>query len=215
MAEQAAKDIGADQLLTRVAALYHDAGKAANPSFFIENQISSDINAHDDLDPYLSAATIIQHVPDGVALAKKYHLPSRIIDFIREHHGTMVTVYQYSQAIAQAENPEDVNITLFTYPGPKPQSRETAILMLADGTEARARAETPHTDNELRDLIRKSIAMYKDAGQLEETELTLKDLKVIEDSFFETLQRSYHPRIPYPQINKKAKRPAESELAQK
>jgi len=215
LCEQAAGAVGADRLLVRVGALFHDCGKANNPQFFIENQVKDKLDSHDDLDPATAAATIIQHVPDGVALARKYHLPSRIIDFIREHHGTMVTVYQYSQAIAQAENPEDVNITLFTYPGPKPQSRETAILMLADGTEARARAETPHTDNELRDLIRKSIAMYKDAGQLEETELTLKDLKVIEDSFFETLQRSYHPRIPYPQISKKAKRPAESELAQK
>jgi len=109
-----------------------------------------------------------------------------------------------------AENPEDVDKSLFTYPGPKPQSRETAILMLADGTEARARADAPRTDEELRELIQKSIAMYKDADQLEETDLTLKDLKTIEDSFFETLQRSYHPRIKYPQVQKKFKKQADS-----
>jgi len=109
-----------------------------------------------------------------------------------------------------AENPEEVDKSLFTYPGPKPQSRETAILMLADGTEARARADAPRTDEELRELIQKSIAMYKDANQLEETDLTLKDLKTIEDSFFETLQRSYHPRIKYPQVQKKFKKQADS-----
>jgi hypothetical protein len=108
------------------------------------------------------------------------------------------------------ENPEEVDKSLFTYPGPKPQSRETAILMLADGTETRARADAPRTDEELRELIQKSIAMYKDANQLEETDLTLKDLKTIEDSFFETLQRSYHPRIKYPQVQKKFKKQADS-----
>lgn len=205
LCEQAAGAIGADRLLIRVGALFHDCGKANNPQFFIENQIKDKIDAHDDLDPATAAAIIIQHVPDGVALAKKYRLPSRIIDFIREHHGTMVTVYQYSQALATAESPDEIDISVFTYPGPKPQSKETAILMLADGTEARSRAETPHNDEEVRDLIRKTIAMYKDAGQLEETDLTLKDLKVIEDSFYETLQRSYHPRIQYPQIKTKAK----------
>ncbi len=210
LCEQAAGAIGADRLLIRVGALFHDCGKANNPQFFVENQIKDKIDAHDDLDPATAAATIIQHVPDGVTLAKKYRLPSRIIDFIREHHGTMVTVYQYSQAIAMAENPEEVDKSLFTYPGPKPQSRETAILMLADGTEARARADAPHTDEELRELIQKSIAMYKDANQLEETDLTLKDLKTIEDSFFETLQRSYHPRIKYPQVQKKFKKQADS-----
>jgi hypothetical protein len=118
-------------------------------------------------------------------------------------------MYQYSQAIAISENPDEVDKSLFTYPGPKPQSRETAILMLADGTEARARADTPRTDEELRELIQKSIATYKDAGQLEETDLTLKDLKTIENSFFETLQRSYHPRIKYPQVRKKMEKQIE------
>jgi hypothetical protein len=112
----------------------------------------------------------------------------------------MLTLYQYSQAVAAADDPASINKDLFTYPGPKPQSKETAILMLSDGTEARSRAETPRNDEEIRALIRKTIAMYKDEGQLDDTDLTLKDLHTIEDSFFKTLQRSYHPRIQYPNL---------------
>ncbi len=200
LAEQAAEAIGADRMLVRVGALFHDAGKANNPAFFIENQGKDKLDSHDNLDPATAAATIIQHVHDGVALAKKYRLPSRVIDFMREHHGTMLTLYQYSQATAAADDPESVNKALFTYPGPKPQSRETAILMLADGTEARSRSETPRSDDEIRALIRKTIDTYKNEGQLDTTDLTLKDLSTIEESFFQTLQRSYHPRIQYPTL---------------
>ncbi|RPJ49197.1 MAG: HDIG domain-containing protein, partial [Chloroflexi bacterium] len=132
MAEQAADRIGADTMLVRVGAIYHDAGKALNPLFFIENQFPGKLNPHDDLDPVVSAQTIIRHVPDGVLLAKKYRLPSRIIDFAREHHGTMVTRYQFSRALeANRDNPDKVDLNLFRYPGPRPQSRETALLMLA------------------------------------------------------------------------------------
>jgi putative nucleotidyltransferase with HDIG domain len=201
MAEQAAKDIGADQLLTRVGALYHDAGKAANPSFFIENQISSDINAHDDLDPYLSAATIIQHVPDGVDLAKKFHLPSRIIDFVKEHHGTLMTKYFYIKAIEANNNDADsVDVDDFRYPGPIPQSKETALLMLADGVEARARADKPTNREELEKIIHGVIDFCLKEGQLEDTELTMKDLNIIVNSFSNTLINTYHPRIKYPEL---------------
>jgi len=200
LAEQAAEAVGADRMLVRVGALFHDAGKANNPAFFIENQVKDKLDSHDNLDPATAAATVIQHVHDGVELAKKYHLPSRVIDFIREHHGTMLTLYQYSQAAAAADDPESVDKALFTYPGPKPQSRETAIVMLSDGTEARSRAETPRSDDEIRALIRQTIDMYKNEGQLDATDLTLKDLSTIEDSFFRTLQRSYHPRIQYPTL---------------
>lgn len=200
LGEQAAEAIGADQLLVRVGALFHDCGKSNNPDFFIENQNKDKIDSHDSLDPVSAAATIIHHVDDGVALAKKYRLPSRVIDFIKEHHGTMVTWYQYSQALAEANRPEDVDKSLFTYPGPKPSSRETAILMLADGTEARFRAESPRTEQEVRELIRKAIDYYKNEGQLDNTDLTLRDLTLIGDSFFETLQRSFHPRIHYPEL---------------
>jgi hypothetical protein len=201
LAEQAAKDIGADQLLTRVGALYHDAGKAANPSFFIENQIASDLNSHDDLDPYLSAATIIQHVPDGVDLAKKFRLPSRIIDFVKEHHGTLMTKYFYIKAIEENNHDADsVEVDDFRYPGPAPQSKETALLMLADGVEARARADKPTNREELEKIIHGVIDFCLKEGQLEDTELTMKDLNIIVNSFSNTLINTYHPRIKYPEL---------------
>jgi putative nucleotidyltransferase with HDIG domain len=203
LAEQAAKVIGADQLLTRVGAIYHDAGKAKNPAFFIENQISGDLNAHDDLDPYISAATIIQHVNDGVELAKKYRLPPRIQDFIREHHGTLMAKYFYVKAVELNGNREDlVNKDDFRYPGPKPQSKETALLMLADGCEARARADKPQTRDELTAVIQKVIEFCQREGQLENTELTMNDLNNITKVFTNTLINTYHPRIKYPEIKR-------------
>lgn len=207
LAEQAAEAIGADRLLVRVGTLYHDVGKTNNPSYFIENQIKEKIDSHDSVDPATAATTIMQHVPDGIALAKKYHLPNRVIDFIREHHGTMLTRYQYSRALELADKPEEVDKALFTYPGPTPQSRETAILMLADGTEARARARAPHTDEEIREVIQSTMQACEEAGQLDDTELTLKDLQTIRKSFFETLKRSYHPRIQYPEVKVSATQP--------
>lgn len=210
LAEQAAEAIGADSLLVRVGAIYHDCGKSSNPHFFIENQIQNEINPHDEIDPYLSAQTIISHVTDGVALAKKHRLPSRIIDFIREHHGTMHTHYQYTQAIEEAQNPDEVDKSLFTYPGPRPQSRETALLMLADGTEARARAEKPKDDDELHSVIDDVVMFYEKNKQLDDTNLTLKDLQVVKDSFFHTLQGSYHPRVKYPALSKNNKKPGHS-----
>lgn len=202
LAEQAAEAIGADGLLVRVGAIYHDCGKASNPQFFIENQVLNETNPHDAIDPYLSSQTIIHHVTDGVNLAKKYNLPNRIIDFIKEHHGTMHTHYQYTQAIEEAEDPEEVDKSMFTYPGPRPQSRETALLMLADGTEARARAEKPKDEDELRSLIDTVVTFYTQNNQLEDTNLTLRDLQVVKESFFHTLKGSYHPRVKYPALTK-------------
>lgn len=199
LAEQAAEAIGADTMLVRVGAIYHDCGKSINPQFFIENQVKDELDSHDDIDPATASATIIQHVVDGEVLAKKYHLPSRVIDFIKEHHGTLLTQYQYTQALRMAHKPEDVDKALFKYPGPAPQSRETALLMLADGTEARARAELPKDEPALHNLIGKVIDYYLTAGQLENTDLTLKDLKTIAESFFNTLRGIYHPRIQYPE----------------
>lgn len=202
LAEQAAEAIGADRLLVRVGALYHDVGKSENPGFFIENQIRGNIDSHDDISPEVAAATIIKHVTDGVALAKRYRLPSRVTDFIREHHGTMITRYQYGKALAVAENPEEVDPELFRYPGPAPRSKETAILMLADGAEARSRANTARTDEEIIDVINSVMNACKEAGQFDNTDLTLKDLSQIRESFFQTLQRSYHPRIQYPETRR-------------
>jgi len=207
LAEQAAEAIGADSLLVRVGCLYHDIGKINNPSFFVENQIPGKINSHDDMDPAISAATIIHHVTDGVALAKKFRIPQRIQDFVREHHGTTLTRYQYTRAVQAAGNiPEYVNPEIFRYPGPRPRSRETAILMLADGCEARARAELPKDDDELRALILKVFEYVQKEGQLDDTVLTLKDLHKVQESFVSTLKNTYHPRIQYPEL-----KPAEAQ----
>jgi putative nucleotidyltransferase with HDIG domain len=208
MAEQAAEKIGADAMLVRVGAIYHDAGKALNPQFFIENQVPGKLNPHDDLDPAVSAQTIIRHVTDSVLLAKKYRLPSRIIDFMQEHHGTLITRYQYAKALEAAGNETaKVDINLFRYPGPRPQSRETALLMLADGSQARARAELPQTEDELRDIIRKVISFCQSEGQLDDTRLTLKDLNTITEAFVKTLQNTYHPRIRYPEVRQPTQKP--------
>ncbi len=200
LAEQAAEAIGADSLLVRVGAIFHDCGKAKNPQYFIENQVQEELNPHDDIDPVVSANTIINHVKDGVEMAKKYNLPKRIIDFMREHHGTMYTHYQYAQAVKNADDPESVDKEQFTYPGPRPQSRETALLMLADGTEARARAEVPKDEEELRELINTVFDFYEQNHQLDDTNLTLKDLEDVKESFFRTLKGSYHPRVQYPAL---------------
>jgi len=214
LAEQAADAIGADRLLVRVGALYHDAGKAENPTFFIENQVRDKIDSHDNVDPTTAAATIIRHVSDGVMLAKKYRLPSRIIDFMREHHGSNVTRYQYSHALELADDPEEVDIKDFVYPGPSPRSKETALLMLADGTEARARANTPRSDEEIMGVIDSVFEVVQGSGQLDDTDLTLRDLQTIKRSFFNTLKQSYHPRIKYPEVPKRSQKSSASEARQ-
>lgn len=202
LAEQAAEAIGADALLTRVGALYHDAGKALNSQFFIENQVPGELNPHDDLDPITSATTIIRHVADGLALAQKHQLPPSIKAFISEHHGTMLTRYQYSKALeAAGERRDEVDPEQFRYPGPSPRSRETALLMLADGVEARARAELPKDEAELRTLIKRVFDYCQKEGQLDHTRLTLLDLNAAAESFYKTLRGSYHRRITYPEIN--------------
>lgn len=199
LAEQAAELIGADALLTRVGALFHDVGKSMNPTFFIENQPQGQMNTHEDLDPAESAAAIIAHVPDGVALARKHHLPRRIDDFILEHHGTMLTRYQYNQALEAAGGDKSkVDESQFHYPGPKPLSRETALLMLADGSEARARAERPQDEESIRKIVLSTIEVAQKQGQLDNTQLTLRDLSIITDAFVNILRGTHHPRISYP-----------------
>jgi cyclic-di-AMP phosphodiesterase PgpH len=201
LAEQAAEAIGADALLVRVGALYHDSGKALNPSFFIENQIPGSQNPHDLLDPQTSSATIIRHTTDGVILAKRHRLPPRIRDFMLEHHGTLVTRYQFARAVeAAGNNPNLVEIEKYRYPGPSPHSKETALLMLADGCEARARAELPKDDDELRKLVKNVIDFCQREGQLDFTTLTFRDLNRTTDSFVNTLRNTHHPRLKYPEI---------------
>jgi putative nucleotidyltransferase with HDIG domain len=199
LAEQGAELIGADALLTRVGAMFHDVGKAMNPMFFIENQPQSEINTHDDLDPAIAAATIIAHITDGVALAHQHRLPRRIEDFILEHHGTMITRYQYNKAVeAAGGETSKVDVEKFRYPGPRPRSRETALLMLADGSEARARAEHPQTEEDLRKIVRTTIESAQKQEQLDNTQLTLRDLGIITESFVTTLRGTHHPRVSYP-----------------
>jgi putative nucleotidyltransferase with HDIG domain len=199
LAEQAAEAIGADALLTRVGALFHDVGKALNPMFFVENQAQDQVNTHEDLAPTEAAKAIISHVNDGVMLARKHRLPRRLDDFILEHHGTMLTRYQYNQAVKAAGGDASlVDKEAFRYPGPSPRSRETALLMLADGSEARARAERPEDEEAIRNIVRSTIEVAEKHGQLDHTQLTLRDLSIITDVFVNILRGTHHPRISYP-----------------
>jgi hypothetical protein len=199
MAEQAARAIGANSLLVRVGALYHDAGKALRPHFFIENQVPGQ-NIHEQLDPVTSAGVILAHVKDGLELARKYRLPPAVQAFIPEHHGKLEATYQYQAAVeAAAGNGGSVDPQDFTYPGPRPRTRETAVLMLADGVEAKARAENPSTDEEIEKLVSWVIQDRLSKGQLDRTDLTLKDIDTMRRSFANTLRGIYHPRIRYPQ----------------
>lgn len=199
LAEQAAEQIQADSFLTRIGALYHDIGKMKSPQFFIENQAAKNLDTHDEMDPEQSASQIIQHVTYGLEMARKYNLPKRIRDFIPEHHGTLVTRYQYSQAVKEAGGDEsEVDISKYRYPGPKPQSVETALVMLADGCEAYARSKNPDDEDELREAVREMVDNRVQSGQLDETPLTLQDLSLIADSFVATLKGRYHSRVDYP-----------------
>ena len=199
LAEQAAKEISCDALLTRVGALYHDVGKSVNPSFFIENQMPQLIDTHDDLDPLIASSTITQHVNDGLKLARKHRLPPQIQAFIVEHHGNTMTWYQYEQARKFSNDPDQVDADLYKYNGNPPASKETAILMLADGCEARVRAEAPENSDEIFQVITESIQSYMSQGQLDHTNLTLNDLRRIAKSFTRTLQNTYHQRVKYPE----------------
>jgi len=212
LAEQAAKLINCDALLTRVGALYHDVGKLKNPLFFIENQPTNQINTHDQLDPVISSSTIIKHVEDGLKLAQEYRLPPQIQSFICEHHATTLTRYQYNQAIEKSGDADKVDANLFRYPGPNPSSKETALLMLADGCEARIRAESPKTVIEIQEIVEKAIKTYLDRGYLSHTDLTLNDLRLIGQSFTKTFQNSYHQRIKYPEFEEEAQTLPETEV---
>jgi cyclic-di-AMP phosphodiesterase PgpH len=201
LAEKAALVIGADPLLARVGSYYHDIGKLMRPGFFIENQFGG-ANPHDALSPADSAQIIRDHVTDGLALARQYGLPARVAAFIPEHHGTRLITYFYRRAF---EEDSSVSPETFRYPGPKPQSRETAIAMLADSCEAVVRASTDHSEERIRDLVEEVFAERLGEGQLDESDLTLRNLRAIAESFKETLRAVYHPRVEYP-------RPTEIEL---
>jgi len=196
LAEQAAHRIHADALLVRVGAYYHDVGKTYSPPSFVENQLDG-VNIHNTLEPQASALMVINHVQNGIALAKKYGLPERIRDFIPQHHGTTLAAYFYRTALKANPNMA-INENAFRYPGPKPQSREAAILMLADGVEATARAERPHSAEQMRAIIDRIVNDRLRDGQLDESDLTLRDVQQIKEAFFGVLQGLFHPRVKYP-----------------
>jgi putative nucleotidyltransferase with HDIG domain len=196
MAEEAAGRIGADPLLARVGAYYHDVGKIARPYFFVDNQVEG-VNVHERLDPRTSAQIVISHVKDGLELAKKYRLPSKVRDFIPQHQGTALATYFYHQA-REIEG-DEVNQEDFRYPGPKPQTKETAIVMLADSCEAAVRGERPDSREGIEELVHKIIDGKVLDGQLDECDLTLHDLHEIRSAFVSILQGVFHPRIKYPE----------------
>lgn len=198
LAEQAANAIGADAQITHVAALYHDIGKMLNPLYFTENQ-QGIANPHDTLnDPYRSADIIISHVTEGSELAKQYRLPRRIRDFILEHHGTTTVYVFYQKALAQAGGDKSaVDQQDFTYPGPRPRSRETAILMLADSCEAAVRSARLQARSDIIDIVTSIFESKRKEGQLDQSGLTLGDLRTIHETFVNILQGIFHPRLNY------------------
>ena len=195
LAERAADLIGADSLLVRVGCYHHDIGKVMQPGYYVENQLAGD-NPHDALDPETSAQIIRQHVSKGLELAQPYGIPSRVQAFIPQHHGTRLIPYFYRQATERGLN---VNEAAFRYPGPRPQSRETAIVMLADSTEAMVRASADRSSERIDAIVEEVIAERLAEGELEECDLTLRELRTIAASFKQTLSGVYHPRIEYPE----------------
>jgi len=225
LAERAAETIGGDALLTRVCAYYHDIGKVEHPYYFIDNQ-SGMSNVHDQMDPYASAEVIAQHVRDGIRLGQKYNLPRRVLDCIPQHHGTMLIKFFYHKALAT--NP-DANPDDFRYPGPKPQTKENAILMLADGVEATVRAmaqsgaldklatngnsdasesvglyndTSSMPEDAIAKVVHKIISERIEDGQLDECDLTVRDIARIQEAFVSMLKGIYHPRVVYPEAPK-------------
>ncbi|HNU80584.1 MAG TPA: HDIG domain-containing protein, partial [Bacillota bacterium] len=200
LAEAAAEDIGANALLCRVGAYYHDIGKLKRPYFFKENQITRD-NPHDKITPNLSALVITSHVKDGVEIAGKNKLPSTVIRIIEEHHGNTLVAYFYHKALS-AEGAEAVDESKFRYPFRKPQTEEAAIVMLADSVEAYIRSLSEPTRDQVEQGVRKIIKDKLNDAQLDNCDLTLKDLEMIGQAFVKVLAGIFHDRIEYPETIK-------------
>ncbi|MFK7806135.1 MAG: HD family phosphohydrolase [Anaerolineae bacterium] len=197
LAEQAAERIDANGTLVRVGAFYHDIGKMDKPEYFSENQAGR--NPHDDMSPYESAEIILGHVTKGLEKAKKARLPAQIQSFIAEHHGRGVVKFFYEKAKQDAgDDADEVDINLFRHIGPRPQSRETGIVLLADTIEAAATAIRPETEQEIEKLVNRLVDDHVKDGQLNRSELTMGDLREIRESFIETLKGRYHLRVKYP-----------------
>jgi putative nucleotidyltransferase with HDIG domain len=193
IAEAAADTIGADSLLLRVSALYHDIGKMNDPEIFIENQGAHD--PHASLSAEESARKIISHVSDGVAMGRKNRLPKAVVDMIGTHHGTTRVEYFFKRS--QNESP-DLDELAFRYPGPKPRSREEAILMLADSIEAACKSLKNPTEKDVNDMVDMIIAGKEAGNQLSESALSYHEMNLIKDSFKKILKGIYHVRIEYP-----------------
>jgi putative nucleotidyltransferase with HDIG domain len=202
LAEQAAERVGADALLVRAMAYYHDIGKIQRPYFFIENQREG-VNVHEKLEPQISAQIIISHVKDGLDLARKYKLPQVIKDGIAQHHGTSQVKYFYHQALKAAEEKNaQLDEANFHYPGPIPQTKEAGILMLADVSETTVRALKPDSSQEIDNIVYRAISDKLNTGQLNDCDLTIADLHSIRTAFVDILQGVHHPRIKYPEQTK-------------
>jgi len=196
LAEEASREIGANNLLARTGALYHDIGKTGHPEYFIENQ-SEGFSPHDNMDPMESSRIITGHVKEGTDLARKFKLPSPIVDFIQTHHGTSVAYYFYKKFLDQ--NPYATNMTgNFAYPGPKPSSKETAIVMMADAVEAASRTIPNYTEENISELVERIIYIQEQDGQYADTPLTFRDISDIKKVFIRRLSNIYHARIIYP-----------------
>jgi hypothetical protein len=195
IAETAANEIGANSMLVRVGALYHDVGKMANPTYFTENQ-GNGINPHDDLDPEESAQIIIDHIINGIEIAKKYNLPDRIIDFIRTHHGDSLVYYFYKKA---KEENQEVDESIYRYPGPRPYSTETAILMIADSVEAASKSLKAPSSVAIDKLVESIINSQMAAGQFLNADITFKQIEMIKTVIKKKLASMYHLRIEYPE----------------
>ena len=200
LGEAAAEAVGANALLVRVGAYYHDIGKLVRPMYFKENQMGE--NPHDKTDPRVSAAILTEHTRDGVELAKKHRLPEPIIDMIRQHHGDTPTMYFYAKTV-KLVGEENVDIRDFRYDGPKPQTAEAAILMLSDTVEAAVRSISDPTREKISEMIHKLVRGKMEDGQLDECTLTFRDIGRICTAFETVLQGVFHERIEYPNVNLK------------
>jgi hypothetical protein len=197
MVEAAAEAIGASPMLAKAAAYYHDIGKIKKPVYFVENQMDGE-NKHEKLAPSLSGLILISHVKDGVDLARKQQLGEAIIDIIQQHHGTSFITYFYHKAKVQAANPQTVKAEDYRYPGPRPQTKEAGLVLLADQAEAASRTLSDPTPARIQGMVQKIVNNVFADGQLDECELTLRDLHHIAKSFHKILGGIFHHRIHYP-----------------
>ena len=196
LAEAAANEIGANSMLVRTGALYHDIGKMVNPMYFIENQ-STGVNPHNDLSPKDSARIILDHVIKGIEIAKRNNLPDRIIDFIRTHHGTSVAYYFYKKELEDNPNTE-IDIKKFQYQGPIPFSKETAILMMCDAAEAASKSLKEPTAQKIDELIDKIVEKQKNENQFINSDITFREIEKIKKIIKNKLMNIYHLRVQYP-----------------